>query len=65
MGVEKWLVMYKSSQTVVRDSKAFGEKVVLKQGSLLSLLLFVILTKVISKELQVGLSWELYADDLV
>ena len=68
VGVEEWLVstviaMYEGAETVVRtpegDSKAFSVKVGLYQGSVLSPLLFVIVTEVITKELQVGLPWEL------
>ena len=67
-GVEEWLVkavmaMYEGAQTVVRttegDSKAFNVKVGLHQGSVLSLLLFVIVTEMISRELQAGLPLEL------
>jgi len=73
--VEEWLVsavmaMYEGAQTVVRtpegDSRAFDVKVGLHQGSVLSHLLFVIVMEVITKELPVGLPWELlYADDLI
>jgi len=73
-GFEEWLVkavmaMYEGVQTVVRttgDSKAFNAKVGLHQGSVLSLLLFVIVMEMISRELRAGLSLELlYADDLI
>ena len=66
----EWLVkavmaMYEGAQTVVitteGDSKAFNVKVGLHQGSVLSLLLFVIV-----RELRAGLLLELlYADDLI
>jgi len=74
-GVEEWLVkavmaMYEGAQTVVRttegDSKALNVKVGLHQGSVLSPLLFVIVMKMISRELRAGLPLELlYADDLI
>ena len=51
------MAMYEGAQTVVRttegDSKAFSVKVGLHQGSVLSLLLFVIVMEL------------LYADDLI
>ena len=59
-GVDEWLVkavmaMYEGAQTVIRttegDSKAFNVKVGLHQGSVLSLLLFVIVMEMISREL--------------
>jgi len=59
-GVDEWLVkavmaMYEGAQTVVRttegDSKAFNVKVVLHQGSASRPLLFVIITKIITREL--------------
>ena len=74
-GVEEWLVkaimaMYEGAQTVVRttegDSKAFNVKVGLHQWSVLSPLLFVIITETISRELRAGLHMEvLYADDQI
>ena len=42
-------------RTIERDSKAFNVKVGLHQGSFLSLLLFVIVTEMISRELRAGL----------
>jgi len=63
------MAMYEGVQTVVRtagDSEAFSMKVELHEGSVLSPLLFVIVTEVITKELHAGLAWELlYADDLI
>ena len=58
--MDEWLVKaVKGAQTVVRttegDSKAFNVKVGLHQGSVLSPLLFVIVTEMISRELQAGL----------
>ena len=61
--VEEWLVkavmaMYEGARTVVRtterDSKAFNVKVGLHQGSVLSRLLFVIVTEIITRELRAG-----------
>ena len=49
------MAMYEGAQTAVRtegDSKAFNVKVRLHQGSVLSLLLFVIVMEMISRELQ-------------
>ena len=62
--------MYVGAQTVVRttegDSKAFDEKVGLRQGSVLSPLLFTTVIKIISRELQAGLPLELlYAGDMI
>ena len=72
--MEEWLVstvmaMYEGAETVVRtpegDSRAFNVKVGLHQRIVLSPL-FVIVIEVITKELQIGLPWELlYAGDLV
>ena len=71
--MDEWLVkavmaMYEGAQTVVRttegDSKAFNVKVGLHQGSVLSLLLFVIVMEMISRELWLPLEL-LYADDLI
>ena len=64
------MAMYEGAQTVVRttegDSKAFNVKVGLHQGSVLSLLLFVIVMEMISRELRAGFHLELlYADDLI
>jgi len=57
--LEDWLVcavmaMYEGAETVEGDSK-----VGLHQGSASSPLPFVIVVEVVTKELQVGLSWEL------
>ena len=52
------MAMYEGAQTVVRttegDSKAFSVKVGLHQGSVLSRLLFVIVTEIITRELRAG-----------
>jgi hypothetical protein len=73
--VDEWLVsavmaIYEGAKTVVRtddgDSESFAVKVGLHQGSVLSLLLFIVVMDVIVKEIREGLPWEvLYADDLV
>jgi len=73
--VEEWsakavMAMYDGAEKVVRttegDSKAFNVKVGLHQGSVLSPLLFVIVMKMISRELRADLPLELlYADDLI
>jgi Reverse transcriptase (RNA-dependent DNA polymerase) len=73
-GVEEWIVkviqaMYDEVTTAVRlrdgDSKEFGVKVGVHQGSVLSPLLFTIVLEALSKEFRCGLPWELlYADDL-
>jgi len=62
--------MYEDATTVVRvnrcDSKAFGVRVGVYQGSVLSPLLFVIVLEALSRQLREGLLMELmYADDLV
>jgi len=68
--VKAVMAMYEGEQTVVRttegDNKAFNVKVGLRQGSVLSALLFVIVMEMISRELRAGLPLELlYADDLI
>lgn len=73
-GVEEWLVtvirsMYEGVTTAVRmkhgESGSFEVKVGVHQGSVLSPLLFILVLEALSKELCVGLPWELfYADDL-
>ena len=75
LGVEEWLVfavvsMYAGATVVVRtvygNSSGFEAKLGMHQGSALSLLLFVIVVKAISREFRVAIPWELlYADDLV
>jgi len=74
LGVEEWLVsavmcMYIGAKTVITTvygwSEDFEVKVCMHQRSGLSPVLFVIVTKAISREFRVALSWELlYADDL-
>jgi len=63
------MAMYEGAQTVARttgDSKAFNVKVGLHQGPVLSPLLFVIVMKIISRELRAGLPLQLlYADYLI
>ena len=74
VGVDEWIVkaiqaMYDGATTAVRlrdgESKEFGVKVGLHQGSVLSPLLFTIVLEALSKEFRCGLPWELlYAFDL-
>jgi len=68
--VKAVMAMYESAPTVVLttegDSQAFNMKVGLHQGSVLSPLLYVVVMKMISRELRAGLPLELlYADDLI
>ena len=75
LGVEEWLIstvmaMYDGVETVVRtadgDSESFKVKVGLHQGSVLSPLLFIMVMEVVTRDIRIGLPWELlYADDLV
>ena len=75
LGVEEWLVtaimaLYEEAWTVVRtedgDSDGFEVKVGLHQGSVLSPLLFLIVMEAVTRDVRVGLPWELlYTDDLV
>ena len=74
VGVDEWIVkaieaMYDGATTAVRlrdeESKEFGIKVGVHQGSVLSPLLFTIVLEALSREFRCGLTWELlYADDL-
>ena len=62
--------MYVDTSTMVRIggkvSKAFGVRVGVHQGSVLSPLLFIIVLEALSREFREGLPMELlYADDLV
>ena len=75
LGVEEWIVrlvqgMYANARSRVRVgegfSKEFEVKVGVHQGSVLSLLLFIIVLEALSREFRAGVPWEdLYADDLV
>ena len=75
LGVEEWLVtvvkaMYADATTAARVkgdvSEEFGVKVGVRQGSVLSPLLFTIVLEALSSEFRKGLPWELlYSDDLV
>ena len=75
VGVEEWLVqtvmaMYEEARTVVRtpcgDSASFTVNVGVHQGSVLSPLLFVIVMEAVTRDVRIGLPWELlYADDLI
>jgi len=58
--VKAVIAMYEGAQTVDRttgDSKAFNVKVGLQKGSVLSPLLFVVVMKMISRELRAGCLW--------
>ena len=73
--IDDWLVrlvrsMYKDVRSRVRVgsgySEEFGVKVGVHQGSVLSLLLFIIVLEALSREFLTGCPWELlYADDLM
>ena len=73
--IDEWLVrlvqsMYKDVKSRVRVgdgySEEFGVGVGVHQGSVLSLLLFIIVLEALSREFHTGCPWELlYADDLV
>ena len=75
LGVDEWIVsvikaMYEEATTAVkidgRESKTFGVRVGVHQGSVLSPLLFIIVLEALSREFREGLPVELlYADDLV
>ena len=75
LGIDEWIVsviksMYEEVTTSVklngRECNGFRVKVGVHQGSVLSLLLFVIVLEALSKEFRAGLPMELlYADDLV
>ena len=81
LSVDEWLLsvikclkgkaMYEDATTTVRvngrESKAFSVRVgVLRQGSVLSPLLFIIVLEALSREFREGLPMELlYTDDLV
>ena len=62
--------MYKDVRSRVRVgsgySEEFGVKVGVHQGSVLSLLLFIIVLEALTREFRTGCPWELlYADDLM
>ena len=75
LGVEEWIVrlvqgMYENARSRVRVGEGLSEEFVVKvgvhQGSVLSLLLFIIVLEALSREFRTGIPWEdLYADDLV
>ena len=75
LGIDEWLVrLVQSMYTDVRSrvrvgngySEEFGVKVGVHQGSVLSLLLFIIVLEALSWEFRTGCPWEpLYADDLM
>ena len=74
VGVDEWIVKviqatYVGVTTTIRlrdgESKEFGVKVGVHQGSVLSPLLFTIVLEALSKDFRSGLLWELlYAVDL-
>ena len=68
VGVDAWLVavikaMYVNATTMVRingnTSGGFSVKVGVHQGSVLSLLLFIIVLEALSRKFRGGLPWEL------
>ena len=73
--VDVWIVrlvqrMYSSARSCVRVGKGYSEEFEVKVGvhksSVLSLLLFIIVLKALSREFRCGVPWAyLYADDLV
>ena len=75
LGVEEWFVwlaqgMYANARSRVRVGegfcKEFEVKVGVHQGSVLTLLLFIIVLEAFSREFRDSVPWEdLYADDLV
>ena len=75
LGVDEWIVrlgqgMYSSARSCVRVGEEYSEefevKVGVHQGSVLSLLRFIIVLEALSCEFHCGVPWEdLYADDLV
>ena len=75
LGLDEWIVsviraMYEDATTKVRlngrESNAYSVRVGVHQGSVLSLLLFIIGLEALSREFREGLPMELlYADDLV
>ena len=75
LGVDEWIIrvvmaMYENAESAVNINGTIGDvfpvKVGVHQGSVLSLLLFIIVLEALSREFRTGLPWELlYADDLV
>ena len=75
LGIDEWLVrlvqsMYKDMRSRVRVGDGYSEEfsvgVGVHQGSVLSLLLFIIVLEALSREFHTGCPWELlYADDLM
>ena len=73
LGVDEWIVrlvqgMYSNARSRVREgySEEFEVKVGVHQGSVLSLLLFIIVLEALSRAFRCEMPWEdLYADDLV
>ena len=74
VGVPEWIVivqaMYNGAKSRIRVNGSYSDKFAVKvgvpQGSILSLLLFIIVLEALSREFRTGCPWELlYADDLV
>ena len=71
LGVKEWIVrlvqgMYANAWSCVCVGEVFEVKVCVHQGSVLSLLLFIIVLEAMSRGFLSGFPWEdLYADDLV
>ena len=75
VGVEEWIVrlvqaMYNNARSQVRVGCEYSEEfevgVGVHQGSVLSPLLFIIVLEALSRDVRVGVPWELFfADDLV
>ena len=75
LGVEEWIVrlvrgMYENVRSGVHVGEGYSEefevKVSVHQGSVLSLLVFIIVLEALSREFCSGVAWEdLHADDLV
>jgi hypothetical protein len=73
LGVEEWAVkisqaMYTNGRSLVRVNGQYSEQflvgVGVHQGSVLSLLLFILVLEALSREFRSGVPWELlYADD--
>ena len=75
VGIDEWVVrlvqsMYKNARSKVRVRDSYSEEfevgVGVHQGSVLSPLLFIIVLEALSREIRVGVPWEMFfADDLV
>ena len=75
VGIDEWVVslvqsMYKNARSKVRVGDSYSEEfevsVGVHQGSVLSPLLFIIVLEALSRDIRVGVPWEMFfADDLV